>query len=145
MKKGLILFLILISELDALGQKLTQEGLLGNWTITNEDSSYYKSDVVELHQDASYSYTNGSGSCIFIQWRVEENKFSLVDMYTCSEPGIETVPEQDNILLRDEGEKQFIEISRQGQKIDIFEVLEIQKSKVNRYPHNVKLLRLKRL
>ena len=134
-----------ISGIDTLGQKLSRVDLLGNWVINNKDSSYYKSDIVELHQDANYRYIYGAGSCDFVEWRIEKKKFCLVNMYTCSEPGIETVPKQDAIYLRDEEEKQIIEINREDQRIDKFEVIEIKKSRVNRYPHDIKLLRLKRI
>lgn len=145
MKKALILFFILIAGLDALGQKLIREDLYGNWTISNKDSSYYKSEVVELHQDANYTYIHGIESCDLVEWRIEKNKFSLVDMYICSEPGIETVPEQDAIHFRKERNKQIIEIRRGDQTIDEFEILEMIESKANRHPRYIKLLRLKRM
>lgn len=66
-------------------------------------------------------------------------------MYICSEPGIETVPEQDAIHLRNERNKQVLEISRNDQVIDRFEIIEMIETKVSGYPHNVRLLRLKRI
>ena len=145
MKKVLIIIFAIVSGIEAFAQKLTREDLLDNWTVSNKDSSYYLSEVVELHQDANYTYIHGTESCDLVEWRVEKDKFSLVDMYICSELGIETVPEQDAIHLGNERNKQILEISRKDQVVDKFEIIEMIETKVNRYPHNTRLLRLKRI
>ncbi|MBF9255808.1 hypothetical protein I2I11_21090 [Pontibacter sp. 172403-2] len=132
----------LLLDLAAFGQ-VKRKDLIGEWTTNNSDSLYYKSEFIELYQDANFRF--GLKTCNLVEWRVGKQKFSLVDIYTCTEPARESFSnEKETLKLINKGSQQFLEVNK-GIESATFLILDLQGRKVDRYPCNIKVLKLKRI
>ncbi|GAB4487671.1 MAG: hypothetical protein OHK0019_03010 [Saprospiraceae bacterium] len=130
--------------LSACFGSLTRKDLLGDWEANNRDSLYFTADTLELFQDINYSY--GLGTCDMIRWKVMEKEFRLQHHYLCSEPGrvrYNTIPEK--LLIKRGIGKTFLKIKWQGKTIDRFEVISYAEKEIERYPHDIKILKVKRI
>ena len=137
-----ILILTIIS-INAIGQ-ISSNDLNGDWTINNNDSSYYKSDTIRLYQDINYQYE--IKTCSIIEWKKDKRKFSIHFINICSEPGrAMTNNEKETIKLISKSKNQIIEIRRGGIIIESFYVLNLEKKRIDRNPYDIRILTLKRI
>ena len=137
-----ILILTIIS-ISAIGQ-ISYNDLNGEWTINNNDSSYYKSDTIRLYQDINYQYE--IKTCHIIKWKKDKRKFSIHFIDICSEPGrAMTYDEKETVKLKSKNKNQIIEIGRGGKVIESFYVLNMEQKRVDRNPYDIKILTLERM
>lgn len=143
LKNQFILLLLFLASFVTNAQ-IKRRNLLGEWTINNKDSLYFKLDTLELIQDANHSY--GLATCHLILWQVEKFKFSVKNSFLCTEPRrIINLPGKQRLTLSKQKEKQIIRINGNFEIRDTFVVLAYQEKEVNRYPWEVKTLKLKRI
>ncbi len=137
------ILLISIFSLNAIGQ-IDLNDLNGEWTVNNNDSSYYKSDTIKLYQDINYIY--GIKTCSIIKWKKDRRKFSIYYLRTCSEPmrGM-TYDEKETIRLKHKNGNQIIELRRSGKIIESFIILNMEVKEIDRNPYEIKILTLKRI
>ncbi len=117
----------------------------GKWIACNKDSLYYKSDTVTMYQDVNY--TIKSNCCYYVNWNITSKKdIKIENAFLCTEPGrVSSFNGQEVFKLSKGGQRQLITIKRSGKEIEKFEILKLEERKVNRYPHDIKVLTLKRL
>lgn len=133
----------LLLDLAAFGQ-VRRKDLIGEWTTINSDSLYYKSEIIELYQDANFRI--GLKTCNLVEWRVGKQQFMLVDIYTCTEPGRERVSNaRETLRIRKKDGQQILEIINKEIGTDTFLILDLQERRVARYPWDIKVLKLKRI
>lgn len=128
-----------------LFSQIKANDLNGKWTACNKDSLYYKSDTVVLYQDANY--TVQSGCCSYVNWNVTSKKnIKIENAFLCTEPGRLSSSNDKEIfkLSRDHG-RQLITLKRKNFLIGRFQIISLKEQEVNRYPHDIKILTLKRL
>ncbi len=139
------IFQIVIFSLISIGVigQINLKDLNGEWTTNNNDSSYFKSDTIRLYQDINYQYE--IKTCNIINWKKGKRQFKIEYVQTCSEPGrAMTYNEKERIKLKKEKESQFIEITRNGELIDKFEIIRLEEKRIERNPFDIKILTLKR-
>ncbi|QNF33372.1 hypothetical protein HUW51_11810 [Adhaeribacter swui] len=135
--------ILLLLSLTLFGQA-TRKNLVGEWTTNNKDSLYFKNDTVQLYQDVNYRY--GLETCSLIEWKFEPKKFRVLHLFTCSEPGtVNYSSPREKLKLKKRGRQQILEIKKGGLVLDTFLILEFKEYKVQRYPHEIKALKLKRI
>ena len=137
-----ILILTIIS-INAIGQ-ISSNDLNGDWTINNNDSSYYKSDTIRLYQDINYKYE--IKTCSIVEWKKDKREFSIHFINICSEPGrAMTYDKKETIKLKSKNKNQIIEIIRGGKIIESFYVLNLEQKRIERNPYDIKILTLERM
>jgi hypothetical protein len=143
MNKGLLTITLILTIVRLSCGQVKREQLDGDWETNNKDSLYYKSDTVEFIQDANWRY--GIATCDIVILRVSKSEFKFVNTYLCSEPGTErTTNGKQTIRLFKQKSDQLIEIKILD-KVEKFKVLTYEEKRVNRYPWDIKVLRLKRV
>jgi len=144
MRNRLIQILIFsIFSINAIGQ-IDLNDLNGEWTVNNNDSSYFKSDTIRLYQDINYLYE--IKTCSIIEWKKDRRKFSIHYIKTCSEPmRAMKYNEKETIRLKYKNENQIIELRRSGKIIESFIILDMEVKEVARNPYEIKILTLKRI
>jgi hypothetical protein len=137
------ILLYILKTTVAFGQ-VSRSDLLGEWITNNNDSLYFKSDTLELHEDINYRYS--INTCHLIKWLINKRSFQEYSIFTCSEPGREFYSNtKESLSIKQKGNLQIIEI-RKGKFIKSqYLILEYQESRVDRYPYDVKKLKLKRI
>ena len=137
------LFIFTSWAIDTTGQ-INRGHLLGEWEANNKDSMYYQIDSIVFYQDINHFY-DGS-TCDIVVLRVAKNDFKFINTYLCTEPGRERwITGKHTIKVRKlDGEKQIIEIKVLN-KIERFEILNYEEKRVERYPWDIKILKLLRL
>ena len=140
-----LLLIIFLSVTYQLSAQVTPKSLVGEWTTSNSDSSYYKNDTIELHQDITYN--NQPNCCDYVTWRVNSKKSLFIEnLFNCTEPGrVKRSADKETFSIKNANGQQVIEIKRGGKKVDRFQILELKESRVNKYPYDIKVLKLKRL
>ena len=124
--------------------QVSAKNLNGEWTANNEDSSYFRNDTVKFVQDLNYQYE--LKTCNLIVWKKENRKFEIQHINTCSEPGrAEKYNEKESFKLARKHGNQTIEIKRSGKTIDLFKILSYTEKRIERYPYDIKILKLKRI
>lgn len=132
-----------IFTITAIGQ-IDLNDLNGEWTVNNNDSSYYKSDTIILYQDINYIY--GIKTCSIIEWKKDRRKFSIHYVRTCSEPmRAMQYNEKEKIRLKHKNGRQIIELKRSGKIIESFFILNLEVKEIDRNPYEIKILTLKRI
>jgi len=129
--------------MSAFGQVKSTD-LIGEWTACNKDSLYYKSEKVVLYQDANY-YVEAK-CCHYVNWKIStKKKVEIENSFTCSEPGrVNSLNAKETFKILNCDDGQMIVLKRDGQEIDKFKILQLESKKVDRYPHNIKVLTLRR-
>lgn len=143
--KNLIFAFLMISIGTAYGQ-VNFRDLEGTWTSCNDDNLYHKSDTVILYNDINHRTYQEKPCCHNVNWQVaKRGKFRIEELYSCTEPGrIKSGTEKESIKLT-KGNKQIITIKRGRKVIERFALLKFEVVEVNRYPHEIKVMTLKRL
>jgi hypothetical protein len=143
MKRTIQILVLTIISFQVSGQVASKD-LNGEWTINNQDSSYYLSDTIKLIQDINYQYE--IKTCSLIVWKKDKRKFEIHSINTCSEPGRgRKYNEKETIKLSHKNGIQTIEIKRNGEAIDFFQVLNYSEESIDRYPYDIKILKLIRI
>ena len=144
MRVASIVFYLLIITTPLFSQ-IKCSDLKGDWTTCNKDSLYYKSDTLTMYQDANY--TVQSGCCHYVNWKITSKKnIKIENAFLCTEPGrLSSSNDKEVFKLSKTQGQQVITIKRSGTEIGKFQILKLEEQKVNRYPHYIKLLTLKRL
>lgn len=139
---GIVLILFLFSS--SLLAQIKPSELIGEWTICNEDSLYYKSETIELHQDANYNIQNKC--CHYLNWKITSKKsIKIEDSFACTEPGrLSSSNLKETFKVVNYNDGQMIILKRGKEEIDKFMIIKLEEKRVNRYPHYVKILTLKR-
>lgn len=129
-----------------LGQsfgQLKREHLDGDWETNNKDSLYYKSDTVEFIQDANWQY--GQQTCDIVVLRISKSDFKFINSYLCTEPGRERWTNgKQSIKIKKGNVGQILEIKILD-KVERFSILDYKEERIDRYPWDIKKLKLKRL
>ena len=101
--------------------------------------------MLVLHQDANY-YVEAK-CCDYVNWQVtSKRKVRIENAHSCSEPGTVNFSTQgERFKIKNHGEEQLIFIERNGQQIDKFKIVSLEEKRVDRYPHEIRLLTLKRI
>ena len=137
-----ILILTIIS-INATGQ-ISSNDLNGDWTVNNNDSSYFKLDTIRAYQDINYQYE--IETCNIVEWKKDKRKFSIRFINICSEPGrAMSYNEKETMQIKNKNKNQIIEIKRGRKIIESFFVLNLEEKRVNRNPYDIKILTLKRM
>jgi hypothetical protein len=128
-----------------LFSQIKANDLNGKWTACNKDSLYYKSDTVVMYQDANY--TVQSGCCSYVNWNItSKKKIKIENAFLCTEPGrLSSFNEREIFKLIREHGRQLITLKRGSFEIGRFQIISLKEKEVNRYPHYIKILTLKRL
>nr|WP_294944163.1 hypothetical protein [uncultured Mucilaginibacter sp.] len=97
------------------------------WTICNQDSSYFKSDTVRIYSNINYFYQI-SNCCNFVNWTFyNKNAFVLSKSQICKEPSSASVKVdyyRFNIFLNKK--KTYLSISNTIGAVEKFEVIDIR-------------------
>lgn len=143
--KGILIIFYLLIITPELYSQIKCSDLKGSWTTCNKDSLYYKSDTLTMYQDANYAVH--AECCYYVNWKIGNGKkIKLEDAFLCTEPGrLSSVNQKETFRLNRKDDRQLITLKRDGTKIDIFEIVKLEERKINRYPHYIKILRLKRI
>lgn len=140
----LLITMVLCLFSSVLFAQIKPSELIGDWTTCNEDSLYYKSETIELHQDANYSVQNKC--CHSVNWKItSKREMKIEDSFSCTEPGrlsSSNARETFKVTKCDDG--QMITLKRGKDEIDKFMIVNLEERKVDRYPHYIKILTLKR-
>jgi hypothetical protein len=125
--------------------QIKSSDLIGEWTTCNEDSLYYTLETVELHQDANYNIQ--TKCCHYLNWKITSKKsIKIEELFTCTEPGrlsSSNLKETFKVVKCADG--QMIVLKRGKEEIDKFMIVSLEERKVDRYPHYIKILTLKRM
>jgi hypothetical protein len=143
--RNLIFTLVMISIGTAHGQVKLKD-LEGAWTACNDDSLYYKSDTVTLYNDINHRTYQDKPCCHNVNWQMTaRGKLRIEELFACTEPGrIKHSNEKESIKLT--GKKEQVITLKRGRKvIEKFALLKFEVLEVDRYPHEVKVMALKRL
>ena len=125
--------------------QLKGKDLVGTWTTCNDDSVYFKSDTVILYQDINHRSKQENPCCYNINWNVKsKRKIKIENLFACTEPGRIRTHEGRETFKVLKGASQKIQIKRSGREIDKFRVVDFEVREVDRYPHEIKILTLKR-
>jgi hypothetical protein len=142
MKQLLAILILIATIISSANGQVSRTDLEGEWQTNNKDSLYYKSDTIEFIQDMNHSYVN---SCDIVVLRVSQPDFKFINFFLCTEPGRErwTNGEQ-SIDIKKGKDKDTLEI-RTPNRTERFTVLNYEEKRVDRYPWDIKILKLKRL
>jgi hypothetical protein len=123
--------------------QLKMTDLYGDWETNNKDSLYYKSDTVDFIQDINHF--NGIETCDIVVLRVSKKEFKFIKTFLCTEPGRERWTNgKQTIKIRKGKSGQTIEIKILD-KVERFAVLDYKEERIDRYPWDIKKLKLRRL
>jgi hypothetical protein len=144
MIRTFIIVIFLVVSFPLFGQVKSKD-LVGEWTTCSRDSLYYKSDTVIMYQDANYQIN--SNCCNYVNWKIPSRRqIKIEDAFLCTEPGrLSTNSEKETFKLYKVDDRQTIIIKRGKTKVDRFLIMRFEEKKINRYPHNIKILTLQRL
>jgi hypothetical protein len=138
-----ILIFPLTIVLSVANGQLKMTDLYGDWETNNKDSLYYKSDTVDFIQDINYFY--GVETCDIVVLRISEKEFKFIKTFLCTEPGRERWTNgTQSINIKKVKSGQVIEIKILD-KVERFSVLDYKEERIDRYPWDIKKLKLKRL
>lgn len=136
-----ILILLLLSS-SVFGQ-IKKKDLIGQWQSKNDDSLYYKSDTTKLYKDINHFYN--TKTCYLIRWTIDKRTFRISNVFTCTEPGrVPAFTDKEKIRTSKTDYGQVISLERNGIIFDEFKIVDYQVREVDRYPHEIKELRLMR-
>jgi hypothetical protein len=143
MAKGLLTILIFVITTGQSFGQLTREDIDGDWETDNKDSLYYKSDTIEFIQDANWEYRRKT--CDIVVLRVSKSDFKFINSYLCTEPGRERWTNGKQTIKIKKGKTgQTIEI-KVLDKVETFKIIDYKEERVERYPWDIKKLKLKRV
>ncbi len=138
-----ILVLPLTIVLTVANGQLRKTDLYGDWEANNKDSLYYKSDTVDFIQDINYFY--GVETCDIVVLRISKKEFKFIKTFLCTEPGRERWTNgKQTINIRNGKDGQIIEIKILD-NVERFAVLDYKEERIDRYPWDIKKLKLRRL
>ena len=142
MKEGLTL--LLVFSACAVFCQIKSKDLIGSWITSNEDSLYHKASELILYQDINY--TRDRDDCYYVNWKISSRKnLKIESLFSCTEPGrVSSSTDNETFDLKCENDKQIIVLKRKGTEIDCFLIVSLKEEEVDRYPHNIKILTLKR-
>jgi hypothetical protein len=138
--KSFLLSVFIGMPLGTFGQ-ITLENLVGEWVAMNSDSSYYKLDDIEFHQDNNY-YLKAK-KCDFVYWTVSiTGELQVENHFVCSEPGrVVRLSDEKKISIKSDE----ILILRSGKVIERFAILSYEEIKIDSYPYDTKVMKLRRI
>lgn len=144
MRVFILVFLVMVTSL-VYGQ-VSSRALIGLWTTCNEDSLYYESDTIIFYQDVNHRTYQENPCCYNVNWQVgKRGKLRMEELFSCTEPGrIKYGNEKETIKLTGKKE-QIVTLKRGGRTTERFVLLNFEVLEINRYPHNIKVMTLKRL
>lgn len=136
----ILILLLLLSS--GFGQ-IKKKDLIGEWQSKNDDSLYYKNDTIKLYKDINYFYN--TKTCYLIRWTLDKRTFKISNVFTCTEPGrVSAFTEKEKMRISNTDFGQMIILERNGKVFDKFKITNYQEKHVERYPHEIKELRLMR-
>ena len=136
-----ILILLLLCS-TVFGQ-IKRNNINGEWQTKNDDNLYYRTDTIKLFKDINHFYN--TQTCYLIKWTVEKRNFKLSNVFACTEPGrVSAYTEKEKLRLTKTDFGHIISLERNNQIFDKFKITDYQEKKVNRYPHDIRELRLMR-
>lgn len=144
--RTLIIVLTFIGMANSCYSQVTSKDMIGLWTTCNDDSIYYRADTLTLYQDINRRTYQASPCCYEINWDIiSSKKIKVKSLFACTEPGrVQTENGKETFNLSKEPH-QIITIKRSGKVIERFELMEFELLQVDRYPYEVKIIKLKRL
>ena len=123
--------------------QIKRADLYGDWQTNNKDSLYYKSDTIEFIQDINHFYN--AHTCDLVILRISESDFKFINSFICIEPGRESWTNgEQSIEVKKINGKQIIEI-KMSNMTERFDILNYVKQNIERYPWDIKILKLRRL
>lgn len=139
-----LVFFVMVTSL--VYSQVNSSDITGLWTTCNEDGLYYKSDTITFYQDINHRTYQEDPCCNDVNWLIgKRGKLRVEELFLCTEPGrIKYRNEKETIKLTCK-KVQKITLKRRGRKIERFVILNIENFEINRYPHNIKVMTLKRL
>lgn|SRR5690606_20422250 len=145
MKACIIVVILFLFAATPLFSQIKLSDLSGEWTTCNKDGLYYKSDTIVMYQDANYAVN--ADCCYYVNWTIRNKKnIKIEDAFLCTEPGrLSSFEEKETLKLRRRANQQLIIIKRGNTEIGKFLVVNLKEQRVNRYPHYIKMLTLRRL
>lgn len=143
MNKGLLTIFIFVVTIGQSFGQVKRNDINGDWETDNKDSLYYKSDTIEFIQDANWPYRNQT--CDIVVLRISKSDFKFINSYLCTEPGRERWTNgKQSIKIKKSKIGQTIEIKILN-KVETFEIIDYKEERVERYPWEIKKLKLKRV
>jgi hypothetical protein len=104
------------------------EGESIEWMACDEDSTYYRSDTIQLYRNAYYYLE--SDCCRFVQWHLSPKyTFTLSEFRPCQEPPVSGVRMENQDLkfeINGFASRVTIAVLRKKQAIDTFEVIDLR-------------------
>ncbi len=80
-----------------------------------------------------------------IKWTVEKRNFKLSNVFTCTEPGrVSAFTDKEKLRFTKTDFGQKITLERNNQIFDKFKITDYQEKAIDRYPHDIRELRLMR-
>lgn len=141
--RGLLTVIICLVFIGHSFGQLNRRQLVGEWETNDKDSSYYTNEVIEFIQDANWRYSQQTCNTVIL--RISKDDFKLINTLLCSEPGSELWTKgRQSISVKRGKTKQILEIKILEKK-ETFEILEYEEESVDRYPWDIKKLKLRRL
>jgi hypothetical protein len=136
-------FLIILFFAITVQAQIKGNDLDGKWVTINEKEEYKTKDTITFYQDINHEFPEKC--CHFINWNVKSTNLKIEDLFACSEPGIiKTDNTIYHIKITNSNNHQLITIYKDGKKLNAFELVKLEKLKVERYPFDIKTLFLKR-
>lgn len=142
MRKLTYILILLNLSSSGFGQ-MKKNDLIGEWQSKNDDSLYYRNDTIRLFENVNHFYE--SNTCYIIRWIVSKRSFKINNVYTCTEPGsVSAYTAKENLRLTNTDFGQIITLERSGQQFDKFKIVNYQKKQIDKYPYDIKELKLMR-
>ena len=144
--RTLLVVLTFISMVGSSYSQVTSKDMIGLWATCNVDSIYYIADTLTLYQDINRRTHLVNPCCYEINWDISSSKKLIVkNLLACTEPGrIQTINGKETFKLS-KGIHQILTIKRSGKVIERFKLLKFEVQSVDRFPHEIKMMKLKRL